>query len=235
MSSQRFIIPVTCGAILATLISPVHANAAQISTSTGRWISGQLEEPGSPAGIGSNAISWGTSNTPGGQPSSYRFDGRNDFTLPQDGTATSLGVFSHNNFVLTFASNDLASATLAVDLTGDINKTFTFLFNHLETTNNPPGTNNCEAGGVEPCPDLVSLSSFLSTESVNINGQDLLLEILGFQQEGVTTTSFLTLEDQSNEALLMARLTPTTTAVPTPALLPGLLGFGMSILRKRKQ
>lgn len=215
--------------------SHTPAYAVNISSSNGTWISGQLEASGVPSGLGNSSISWGTSVTPGGQPSSYSFTGRDNFTLAEDGTPTSLGTFTHNNFTITLDSNDLASATLAVSLLGDINKDFTFTMNHLETVNTPPAGVSCEAGGNSPCPDSVTISNFQSTESIDINGQTFLLEILGFQQAGIITTNFLTQENQPNSAELIAQLTPAATAVPTPALLPGLIGFGMSIARKRKQ
>lgn len=211
------------------------AQAANISASTGIFTAGQLEAPGSPVGLGTSSISWGESSPPGGPSSSYSFTGRSNFTLPEDGTPTSLGVFTHNNFVLTLASNDLASATLTLNLSGDINKSFNFEMNHLETTNNPPAGVSCEAGGVAPCPDLVTFLNFFSEESVDIADQSFLLKILGFQRLGVITPGLVTAEGQPTSAEVIAQLTPAATAVPTPALLPGLIGFGMSIARKRKK
>jgi len=43
------------------------------------------------------------------------------------------------------------------------------------------------------------------------------------------------IEGDSTLSLTNAQYDPAAAAIPTPALLPGLIGFGMSIVRKRKQ
>ncbi|MFH7244509.1 MAG: THxN family PEP-CTERM protein [Spirulina sp.] len=197
------------------------AEAASISTG-GVWTTATPN--GAISGVGTNTISWGTPAESGGQKSSYVFAGRSTFTAPTDGTKFSLGEFTHNNFPIT--GTTLSEANLEVSLTGDISKVFNFVFKHIETPNN---ANPCAEGGDQPCPDRVFLPSLFSQETVNIGGQDLFLKISGFEVDGVTTQSFLTKENQANTAFLVGQFTP----VPTPALLPGLIGMGIAALRKR--
>lgn len=70
-------------------------------------------------------------------------------------------------------------------------------------------------------PDPISIALDRNVSSITIN-KDILL-VGGEAQSDISTLSFV---GQSFEQ---------TTAVPTPALLPGLIGFGMSLLRKKRQ
>ncbi len=213
--------------VAISILTPGYvANAANISSSTGIFT--ESTEGVNVIGIGTNQLSWGVPSD-GGLQSSYRFDGMTNFDAPEDGSSFVLGNFVHNNFPVV-AGGAITSTNLAVELLGDLNRVFNFEIAHFET---PNGDAICAAGGSNPCPDLVSFTSLFSPETINLNDQNFLLEIVGFQQGGTTTPSFLTLENQTNSAELIGRLTP-PTAVPTPALLPGLVSLGLATLRKRR-
>ncbi len=74
-------------------------------------------------------------------------------------------------------------------------------------------------GGTIPDPITIALDRSVSSVTIN---KDILL-VGGEASSDVATLSFV---GQSFEQ---------TTAVPTPALLPGLIGFGMSLLRKKNK
>jgi hypothetical protein len=52
--------------------------------------------------------------------------------------------------------------------------------------------------------DLVSFSNMLSSDTFMVGGDEFTLELLGFQQGGVTATSFSTIEGEENMAQLQA-------------------------------
>ena len=173
-----------------------------------------------------NRVTWGIpvgDLNPG--PSAYLFEGVDPGDAPLDGSLFELGDFTHENFTIQFPSITGATLDFYVDFTGEgISQTFTYFFDPTDTPNNE---NPCAEGGIIPCPDLVSIPDASSTETVVLNGQEYLLRILGFSQDGGQTIleDFLTSEGQNNTATLYARLEP-PPEIPAPATL-ALLGLGL--------
>ncbi|MGK7928393.1 MAG: THxN family PEP-CTERM protein [Spirulina sp.] len=202
-------------ATLALGFTPA-VNAASLITS-GTWTNATPLVDG----IGTDTISWPTGDS---SQSSYNFAGVNTTVVVSDliGTNFSLGTFTHNNFPISGTSLD--TATLNVDFTLDTaNTTFSFLFDHTETTNYP-SSGYCKEGGVTPCPDLVKFPHSTSQEIITIDGVNYNLTLKGFSQDGGVNIvdEFLTLESQSNLAELYAQLTEEVD-VPEPALVLALL------------
>jgi PA14 domain len=74
------------------------------------------------------------------------------------------------------------------------------------------------------------------TGSLFLNPGAYALELIFFEQFGEASLEFAVAQGQGAFGLVGAPGGPTTspTAVPTPALLPGLMGIGMAMWRKRK-
>lgn len=87
--------------------------------------------------------------------------------------------------------------------------------------------------------------AFLDTDFDGIGDGQVLTDTFTQFNAGITGTGnsldllFTLSLDSGDEDIAFDNITitgdPDSTAVPTPAMLPGLIGFGMSILRKRKE
>lgn len=151
--------------------------------------------------------------------SAYEFIGTT-IDAPLDGTLFPIGDFVHQNFTIQLPS--INGATLLISLVGPEQEDSTnLIFTHFET---PNGATPCAAGGVNPCPDEVSLPGTAQLRDLALDGSNFTLEILGFSQDGGVTVlpSFLTLEGNENIATLYARITP----VPETGTL-ALFGLGL--------
>ena len=197
-----------------------------------------------------NTMSWGDPATNSGQ-SGYIFEDRE---APIAGIAPEqqfeIGDFTHNNFPIHPPS--LESADLRVELIIDIFNdsnvkigdgiavSSVFGFDHFETPNN---ASPCAAGGEQPCPDLVSFSLKSTPSTITIDDVVFGLTIAGFSTipvnlPGTLTDEFLTLENQANDAVLVASFSSDIPQeVPAPGALPllaiGSLAFAFAQRRRR--
>ncbi|WP_414575401.1 THxN family PEP-CTERM protein [Anabaena sp. CCY 9402-a] len=220
-------------AVTMSLASAGMAQAISIETS-GVWTSVTPDGTTTVNGINTNTVSWGDPATNSGQ-SSYVFNGENTFTAPIDGTDFLLGTFTHNNFPVFPPS--ITGANLALSLSGDVNKTFNFFFNHNETPNNgDSGVCSSTPGFNVPCPDVVSIPNTASSETINIGGHQYILAISGFLQGGSVVNQFITQEDQANTAEIFGRLEKVPVEeVPEPLTMLGIttgVAFGGFFKRK---
>lgn len=230
-------------ALAVTLASAGAANAVTftVDTTAGTWENTVLTNGGNAGGESTNEIRWGRPATDAGQ-SGYDYTAA-AATSSQTDELFILGTFNHLNFPV--FSPSLVSADLAISLSGNadgVGFSFnsTFSFDHFETPNE---ANPCAAGGVPLCPDLVTLLNPQDTSQVvTVDGTDYTLEIAGFVTDATDFTSFLdsflTLENQENEAFLVARFSePLVSEVPLPAagwmLLAGL--GGMAAMRRSRK
>lgn len=188
---------------------------------------------------GNEEIRWGADSflnqLPAEQQSGYRFDGAAPLSFDVNtNTAFSLGDFTHFNFPVYGDSISSAQLSISTDLHigGESLSSgpFTFSFIHNETQN------NCVylIGATADCAnDLVSFGSLITADTFIIGSEMFTLELLGFQQDGVTTSSFSTVERQENVAQLMAIFrTPTNVPEPGIAILLGLGLLAMGVTRK---
>ena len=184
---------------------------------------------------GNEELRWGDPFTGGTLQSGYRFDSASLSSFDVETNAEFvLGDFTHFNFPV-FLGTTISSAQL--DITTDLHigndsltsGPFTFSFLHDETPN------ACDTVSNPSCAnDLVSFGNIVTSDTFSIGGDVFTLELLGFRQGGITTTSFSTVEEQENVAELMA-IFRTPTSVPEPATI-ALLSLGllaMGIARQR--
>ena len=182
---------------------------------------------------GNEELRWGDPFTGGTLQSGYRFDSASLSSFDVETNAEFvLGDFTHFNFPV-FLGTTISSAQL--DITTDLHigsdsltsGPFTFSFLHDETPNDCNTGANCAN-------DIVTVGNIITSNTFMIGGDEFTLELLGFQQGGVTTSSFSTMEEQANVAQLMA-IFRTPASVPEPGALAllslGLLAMGMT--RKR--
>ncbi len=155
-------------------------------------------------GVGTNQISWGMPYYQGFQ-SAYRFDGVSSVVVALDGSAFTLGSFTHFNYPI--AGDSITSATLVFTLNiNGVNTEFNFTFRHVETANQGVnGTCPVTPGMMPPCPDVVLVENVQSQETVVINGKQYALNIIGFWQNNQLVTQMITFENQLNTAQLFAQ------------------------------
>lgn len=220
----------TTSCTLAALILATAAQAAPITVNDifSNWSPTQLTN-GIQASyfdtdgiVGNEEIRWGNSVTDAGR-SGYRFASSAMPINAMVDTTFSLGSFTHFNFPVTAPFLVNAQLNIGMNFTLDdgtnLNKTFSFLFEHDETTNT--GNNNC-------CNDLVSISDLVTTDTFLINETHYTLALAGFLQDGEIIDSFSTVENKANQASLIGSFTEyRQTNVPEPA---PLLLFGLGIL-----
>ncbi len=164
------------------------------ATTSGVWPSINASLPGL-NGLGTSNVKWGV--PAGGGQSGYRFTGATVEVLT-DGTEFVLGTFTHDNFpVYGFQPNQF-DVDLRVNVAfngGALIRDFSFRFHHNETPN------------VWPAPqDLVDLPTLQSPETVELDGEEYALVIAGFKQGGQIVTRFVSEENGSNSADIVAKL-----------------------------
>lgn len=184
---------------------------------------------------GNVSVAWGSAT----QQSSYDFDAA---TTPLTGTQDigfTLGQFTHNNHVIpagmspesvelyvqgtVTAVADDATETLLGDLT------FSFLIDHLETSNDP---SSCPLEAV-PCADHVSITPLTGSPQVfEADGMTYSIGVEGFLIPGTreVSNSFSSAENDSTSRELIARFTAEELpSIPLPASMP-LLFSGLFLL-----
>jgi len=174
------------------------------AVTSGIW-SGINASPPGLAGLNSQHVRWGVPAGGAGQ-SGYVFTGRT-VEVPLDGTTFVLGTFTHQNFPIYGYQPRQFDVSLKVHVTfsgGVLAKDFSFTFHHNETPN------------VGPAPqDLVDLPTLRSPETVEINGEEYALVIEGFMQGGKLVTRFVSAENGSNSADIIAKLVQIVKPVQT--------------------
>jgi hypothetical protein len=213
-----------------------------------------LDGPGAPATIGGSGtanptLRWGETS---GRRSGYNFSatpGAIDVVLPPTPSADfALGTFTHLNYVIgqPFLTGAVLTVSAEILINGSSRGTRDFVFDivHTETPNNlrpcPFGGANGQGINAGGCADRVAFSSSASSETFEVDGQALTLNIQGFQVGGDLTTDFLTREGRANVATLIANVTlapDPIDPVPTPMSLAlfatGLFGIAAVARRRR--
>ncbi|MFC9506182.1 choice-of-anchor K domain-containing protein [Streptomyces sp. NPDC057002] len=156
----------------------------------GVWTSTTVDDPKyNPTGLGTDHVEWGV-----GTKSGYRFSG-GSVPVKLDGTEFTLGTFTHENKPLdggvTGREFDV-HLKVAITFQDQVEHYFSFRFHHNETDDGP---------------DFVTLDEFRSPETAMIDGEKYHVVISGFKQDGKITRRFVSPEDGSNSADIVAMFT----------------------------
>ena len=158
-------------------------------TTAGNWPSAIGASGYTVSGEGSENIQW---NGPSGNKSGYVFEGGTT-KAKLDGTEFTLGTFIHNNRWLDGNGVNEFDVDLKVNIAFDdgTSTDLSFRFHHNETD----GDHN---------PDLVDLPTFISPETVTVDGDKYKVVISGFKSNGRIVRQFVSPEGDSNSADIVA-------------------------------
>ena len=157
------------------------------ATTTGTWPSASLAASEF-SGLGTEHVTWGD----GGSGYAFR-GGKVDVKL--DGHEFTLGTFTHENFPIKPLSQNQFDVDLKVKIAFDdgTKSDFTFRFHHFETPNNSSSPD-----------DVVDLPTFVSPQTVKVNGSEYAVVISGFKYDGQIVRQFVSPENGSNSADIVA-------------------------------
>jgi hypothetical protein len=165
---------------------------------------------------GLSTARWGTSTGQG--QSGYDFLSRTTpFNATSDGVVFALGDFTHQNYPIQGTSLSTIDLFFNLGIAALPTITATFNFTHEETPNSPP----CAYPGDPACSDRVTMSNLILNQNFSYLGNDYYFSLLGFSQDGGTTTSdaFITWEGLRNTAGLYGAITEAPITTPEPATL----------------
>lgn len=164
------------------------------AVTTGSWPAISVNSP-TFSGLGTDRVSWGV--PAGSGKSGYVFRG-GQVDVRTDGTEFTLGTFTHENFPVTSLPQNEFDVDLRVNVAFEdgTRADFSFRFHHNETPNNGPAPE-----------DLVDLPTFISPETVKIDGVEYKVVISGFKQNGRIVRQFVSDENSSNSADIVALFT----------------------------
>lgn len=228
----------TCFVLLVCL--SLNAQTIDVNSTTGIWTS--ASPAANASGVGTSLIYWGGTSPPGGDGSGYRFAGAQppEAVAIGPGTPFLLGTFTHYNFPIP-AGTSITAATLDVTMgmtipsdgaggVSNVTKTFTYNWDHWETSNS---SNPCANGGVNGvgvnvngCADRATILNPTPNQNFTIGNTEYTL-FMGFSNDGGNTivSQFWTMENGANRASLYGYFT--TQVVPEPGFY-GLLGLGLA-------
>jgi hypothetical protein len=232
-----------CAAALG-LAAPANAAIVTFSNITGTWYDAVLLDPGTPPeaysgnGTDNAQVRWGVDTGSGRSGYNFFASGSIAFYVPDNGSSGEVvvGGFQHVNFpvLAPSISSIKLSYTADVDVDGTlyVNKSFNWVFNHDETTNNldpcPYGGANGQGVNINGCADRVQTGFNASSDVFDIGGVQYTLDVRGFLVGGNPVTQFLTQEGAVNSAFILGQVTTYEAAIPEPASWAMMItGFGL--------
>ncbi|MFE0458307.1 choice-of-anchor K domain-containing protein [Kitasatospora sp. NPDC058965] len=163
-------------------------------TTSGTWTA-VTPTPPNVSGLNTGNITWGVPVA--GGKSGYSFSG-GTIEAKADGSELTLGTFTHQNFPIVGGGINQFDVDLVVRIRfeeDDKDRDFSFRFHHFETPNDGPTPD-----------DEVDLPTRVSPESVTIDGEEHAAVITGFKRNGEIVNKFLSPENGSNSADIVAVL-----------------------------
>ncbi|WP_405098421.1 choice-of-anchor K domain-containing protein [Micromonospora sp. NBC_01412] len=161
------------------------------AVTTGNWPSLSVTPPNL-NGLGTEHVRWGI--PAGSGQSGYVFRG-GSVEVRTDGTEFTLGTYTHENFPIVAMSAQQFDVDLVVRVAFEdgTEADFSFRFHHNETPNDGPTPD-----------DVVDLPTFVSPETVTIDGVEYGVVISGFKQGGQIVRTFISPENGANSADIVA-------------------------------
>ncbi|WP_331743560.1 lamin tail domain-containing protein [Kitasatospora sp. NBC_01300] len=163
-------------------------------TTSGTWTA-VTPTPANVSGLNTGHITWGVPVA--GGKSGYLFSG-GTIDAETDGSETTLGTFTHQNFPIMGGGINQFDVDLVVRIRfeeDDKDRNFSFRFHHFETPNDGPTPD-----------DEVDLPTRVSPENVTIDGEKYAAVITGFKRNGEIVNKFLSPENGANSADIVAVL-----------------------------
>lgn len=248
-------------AFTATAGGAATLHNVALSGVSGYWTETSPENVYGLTGEGTRELRWGYPSTMEdvqnkGEKSGYGFDGSAGGTSVSAGSDFAIGTFTHFNNRIHMLLNQpwtISNVDLVVETSVQIGSTqhvfsSVFSFSHDETPNSASqcaygGTPGAGVNGSYGCNDRVTASLNESANNdVIVDGVKYSFDFSGFEYNDGVFDYFDTVEEQTNEAVLLGRfnaeLLPgeTLTPVPLPAagwmLIAGL--GGLAAMKRRK-
>ncbi|MCC8250646.1 lamin tail domain-containing protein [Saccharothrix luteola] len=162
------------------------------ATTSGTWPSISVTPPNL-SGLGTDHVTWGIPAGGGGK-SGYVFRG-GTVDVELDGAEFTLGTFTHENFPIQAMPQSQFDVDLSVAVVFDdgTKADFSFTFHHNETPNVGPNPE-----------DEVDLPTFVSPQTVTVDGDEYAVVISGFKQNGQVVRKFISAENGANSADVVA-------------------------------
>jgi hypothetical protein len=187
-------------------------------SSSGVWVS--TNGGSGVTGTGTNEVRWGSTTYPYNTKSGMRFDGQSaSFTTGQE---FCLGQLTHFNWPITNAASGAKLRVRLLFTMPSVSPDPTFDFDiAIDETSNPFTTcalSSCTYSpcATIPCPDRISWSNSIPSQSFAIGSDTYTLQMVGFKDScpsGSLVTKLVTQETMDNKAYLVGKIVLTRPAI----------------------
>ncbi|MBC7080530.1 MAG: PKD domain-containing protein, partial [Methanothrix sp.] len=208
--------------LIIAIVAANNVSALTLDSSSGVWTS--VTGGSGITGVNTNEVRWGIPAE--FQKSGLRFDGVTSSQNIKTGNDFCLGKLTHFNYPI-YSGTAASGAKLKITLHFS-NPSITADFYYDLTIDETPNSGTCIQCIYKPCetpcPDKVSWSNTLSSQSFFINGEEYIVQIAGFVNQcpgGTPVSDFITQEKKKNEAYLVGRVLlkrPSISVVKTASL-----------------
>lgn len=188
---------------LSTSKNAIRSGEYTVGATSGKWT--ETNNNWIVYGLNTDHISWGNRNS--NDRSGLKFIGSNAQSF-NEGQEFELGTLKHINKPISGSAITQAKLVVNVDFSNPNLDPKEFTFNMK--INETPNSGVCadwHTEGKPPCDDMITFPTSFSNETFTMNGKKYLLEITGFIKDGVQVNQFITHENETNTAVIKAKLT----------------------------